>query len=140
MTGISGNGSERLLIDYAMTKLRTLVQSLNIAHSHFDTRRPDGNAGHERGQAVTLSHLRGSTSLAGLSDAVIALQVDPDEPDSDIRHLHVLKNRFTCETGQSQTLVYNRETGRLLEMEMADLTSPDEGETDANSTAKTFDF
>lgn len=136
MSGMSGNGSERLLIDYAMTKLRTLVQSLEITLvviSH--TRRPEGNAGHEGGQMVRLSHLRGSTSLAGLSDAVIALQVDPDEPDSDIRHLHVLKNRFTGETGQCQTLIYNRETGRLLEMEMADLQQQDEGETDADSTA-----
>lgn len=136
MGGAAGNGSERLLIDYAMTKLRTLVQSLGISLvviSH--TRRPDGNAGHERGQEVTLSHLRGSTSLAGLSDAVIALQVDPDEPDSDIRHLHILKNRFTGERGPCQTLVYSRDTGRLLEMEVADLVNDEteEGEADASS-------
>lgn len=122
--GSGGFGNERQLIDYAMTKLRTLVQELGIGLilvSHV--RRPDGNSGHESGgQPVRLNHLRGSASLGQLSDAVIALNVDPDEPDSDIRHLAVLKNRFTGQTSSNAgTLVFDRTTGRLLEEELAHL-------------------
>lgn len=122
--GAGGFGNERQLIDYAMTKLRTLVQELGIGLilvSHV--RRPDGNSGHESGgQPVRLNHLRGSASLGQLSDAVIALNVDRDEPDSDIRHLAVLKNRFTGQTSSNAgTLVFNRDSGRLLEEELTHL-------------------
>lgn len=115
---------ERKLIDYAMTKLRTLVQEHDIGMilvSHL--RRPDGNRGHESGQQVRLSDLRSSHSIAQLSDACIGLQVDPDDPDGDFRHLVILKNRFTGQTGHAGTVVYNRESGRLLEQELADLTT-----------------
>lgn len=135
----SGIGNERQLIDYAMTKLRTLVQELGIGLilvSHV--RRPDGNHGHESGQVVRLNHLRGSASLGQLSDAVIGLNVDQDDPDSDIRHLTILKNRFTGQTGEAGTLHYNRETGRLLEIELADLLNPqEEGEMADAATSTT---
>lgn len=127
----SGIGNERQLIDYAMTKLRTLVQELGIGLilvSHV--RRPDGNQGHESGQVVRLNHLRGSHSLGQLSDAVIGLNVDPDDPDSDIRHLSILKNRFTGQTGAAGTLHYNRDTGRLLEIELAELLDPQNDNTE----------
>ena len=86
-----------------------------------------------------LNHLRGSASLGQLSDAVVALNVDPDEPDSDIRHIAILKNRFTGETtSHAGTLVYNRETGRLLEEQLAQLTPIEEGDdTDAERTNDT---
>ena len=41
---------------------------------------------------MRLSQTRGSHAIAQLSDACIALEVDPDDPDNDIRHLRVLKN------------------------------------------------
>ena len=41
--------------------------------------------------------------------------MDRDDPDADIRNLHVLKNRFTGETGFAGTLQYNREACRLLD-------------------------
>jgi twinkle protein len=130
MGGNSGFGSERILIDYAMTKLRTMVQELGIGLilvSHV--KRPDGNSGHESGgQPVRLNHLRGSSSLGQLSDGVIALNVDPDEPDSDIRHLHILKNRYTGATGFSGTLRYDRNTGRLIEEELSHLLEQEEEE------------
>ena len=43
--------------------------------------------------------------------------------------LRILKNRFTGQTGDAGTLVYDRETGRLLEEELAHLL---EGEEEAN--------
>ena len=85
-------GDERRMLDAACTKFRTLVQELNIGMimvSHLS--RPSGDRGHESGAAVRLNSIRGSHSIAQLSDACVALQVDPDEPDSDIRHLRILK-------------------------------------------------
>ena len=98
-------GDERKLIDMAMTKMRTLVQEHNIGLilvSHL--RRPDGDRGHENGAAVRLGQLRGSHAIAQLSDACIAMEVDADAPDSDIRHFRVLKNRFTGQTGEAGTV------------------------------------
>ena len=68
----------------------------------------------------------GVAAIAQLSDACIGLQVDPEQPDSDVRHLRILKNRFTGQTGAAGTLVYDRETGRLSEMELSFL----QGETE----------
>lgn len=116
-------GDERRLLDSACTKFRTLCQELNIGLimvSHL--RRPEGK-GHEDGGRVSLSQLRGSHAIAQLSDACIGLEVDPDEPDSDIRHIKILKNRFTGQTGHAGTVVYDRETGRLLEESLYNFTN-----------------
>ena len=54
-----------------MTKLRTLVQETNISIilvSHL--KRPE-KKGHEEGAATSLAHLRGSGSIAQLSDMVL---------------------------------------------------------------------
>ena len=107
---------ERKAIDLACTALRTLVSELNIGLvmvSHL--RRPEGDKGHEEGAKVRTSQLRGSHSVVQLSDFVISLQVDPDEPDGDHRYIHVLKNRFTGETGMAGRVKYVRSTGRLLD-------------------------
>lgn len=126
-------GDERRMLDAACTKFRTLVQELNVSLllvSHLS--RPSGDRGHEAGAAVRLNNIRGSHSIAQLSDACIALQIDPEAPDDDIRHLRVLKNRFTGETGDAGTLVYDRDSGRLLEEALAQFeveTPPEEGET-----------
>ena len=45
-----------------------------------------------------------------------AWQKDPEDPDSDIRFVRVLKNRFSGAIGDAGTLLYNRETGRLQEL------------------------
>ena len=139
ISGQSYGNNERTLIDMAMTKLRTLVQELNIGLmivSHL--RRPDGNQGHEDGAVVRLGQLRGSHSIAQLSDICISMQVDPDEPNSDIRHLHILKNRYTGQTGPAGTLNYNRDTGRLIEDALVQFEPVDEdeaeGETDNDGT------
>ena len=123
ISGQSFGQNERTLIDMAMTKLRTLVQELDIGLmivSHL--RRPDGNQGHEDGAQVRLGQLRGSHSIAQLSDICISMSVDAAEPNSDIRHLNILKNRYTGQTGPAGTLNYNRDTGRLLEDVLAQLT------------------
>jgi twinkle protein len=114
ISGMDG-GDERKMIDRAMTKLRTLVQELDIGLilvSHL--RRPEGDKGHEDGAKVRLGQLRGSHAIAQLSDICLSLQVDPEDSDGDSRFIHVLKNRFTGETGHAGGVSYNRDTGRLL--------------------------
>ena len=109
-------GDERRTIDVALTKLRTLVSEVGIGLilvSHL--RRPSGDKGFEDGATVSLNALRGSHSIAQLSDAVIGLQKDADDPTSDALHAVVLKNRFSGDKGHATALNYDRSTGRLLD-------------------------
>ena len=113
------NGDERKAIDNMMTKLRTLVQELEvtlICVSHL--RRPQGNAGHEDGQAVSLSQLRGSGAIAQLSDAVITLERNSMAENEQDRHrtkVAVAKNRYSGATGPALNLRYDLHTGRMIE-------------------------
>ena len=45
----------------------------------------------------------------------IGLQKMEDSPMDDNREIVLLKNRFTGEVGNADTLQYNRNTGRLIE-------------------------
>jgi twinkle protein len=120
---ISGqdNGDERKAIDNMMTKLRTLVQELEITLicvSHL--RRPQGNQGHEDGGSVSLSQLRGSGAIAQLSDAVITLERNSMAEDDNERHqtkIAVAKNRYNGYTGPACVLKYDMDTGRMMEMQ-----------------------
>mgnify|MGYP003647175989 CR=1 FL=1 len=125
-------GDERKSIDMLMTKLRSLVEQTSIGLllvSHL--RRPTGDKGHEDGKEVSLSHLRGSASIAHLSDGVIALernQQDDDEVLANTTVVRILKNRYTGDTGIATHLFYDKATGRMTEIE-----NPfDTGEKDAD--------
>ena len=115
------DGDERKSIDVLMTKLRSIVEQTNIGMllvSHL--RRPTGDRGHEDGKEVTLSHLRGSASIAHLSDSVIALernQQDTDEVISNTTTIRILKNRYTGDTGVATHLFYDKDTGRMKEID-----------------------
>ena len=112
-------GDERRAIDNIMTRVRSLVEETGagiILVSHL--RRVSGDKGHENGVMVNLSHLRGSHSIAQLSDCVIALernQQSNDELESRTTKLRILKSRYTGDVGMATTLVYNKTTGRLSE-------------------------
>jgi len=123
-------GDERRAIDNIMTRLRSMVEETGagiILVSHL--RRVDGNRGHENGIEVSLSHLRGSNSIAQLSDCVIALernQQSDDELESRTTKLRVLKSRYTGDVGMATALVYDVDTGRLSEQDLSELESTDE--------------
>lgn len=112
------SGDERKALDEIMTKLRMLVQETGIGLivvSHL--KRPDGK-GHEEGAATSLAQLRGSGSIAQLSDMVIGLERNGQHEDSIERnttHVRVLKNRFCGITGKACSLLYNHDTGRMRE-------------------------
>jgi twinkle protein len=111
-----GDGDERRLIDNAMTYLRTLVEETGVGLflvSHL--RRPEGDRGHEQGAKTALSQLRGSHSIAQLSDMVIGLERNQQGDNPNTTTIRVLKNRFSGETGIAGYLAYSQETGRLIE-------------------------
>jgi twinkle protein len=61
-----------------------------------------------------MGQLRGSHSIAQLSDIVIALQRSITSGDN-ISELVVLKNRFNGLAGPAGLLSFDKETGRLVE-------------------------
>jgi len=113
-------GDERKNIDMVMTKLRTFVQEMNcslLLVSHL--RRPEGKS-LEDGAVTSLGMLRGSGSIAQLSDAVIGAERNSQAADIVERNttvVRVLKSRYTGYTGHACTLFYNDFTGRLSEVE-----------------------
>ena len=112
---LSGNetNDERKMIDVVMTKLRSFVEETGIGLvliSHL--RRNQGDKGHEDGASVSLGQLRGSHSIAQLSDIVLALERNISGGDNK-SCLRVLKNRFNGQTGPAGNLAYNTDTGRL---------------------------
>lgn len=117
-----GDGDERRLIDNTMTALRSLVEELGcgmILVSHL--KRPEGKA-HEEGAQTSLAQLRGSAAIGQLSDIVLGLERNQQDPKNrDKMVVRVLKNRFTGETGSSCCLTYDRSSGRLSESAMPDV-------------------
>ena len=113
------SGDERKAIDEIMTKLRMMVQETGIALfvvSHL--KRPESK-GHEEGAVTSLAQLRGSGSIAQLSDMVIGLERNGQHTDSTERnttYVRVLKNRFSGLTGLACRLLYRRDTGRMNEL------------------------
>ena len=116
VSGMDG-GDERRTIDTLMTRLRSITEELNIGMvvvSHL--RRPSGDKGHEEGVVTSLSQLRGSAAIGQLSDIVIGMERNQQDPeDSDKTTLRILKNRWSGETGIAGQLVYSKETGRMTE-------------------------
>ena len=110
----SSSNNERKHIDILMTKVRTLTAKTGvriILASHITKKEREGK--------LILADIRGSGSIAQLSDTVIAL---------DSSSMHVLKNRTTGKLGFAGGLKYNEQTGRLLEKKQDEsiLDKPDE--------------
>ena len=114
VSGVS-EGDERRLIDNIMTQMRCLVEELNIGMfivSHL--KRPQQGKGHEDGRQISLADLRGSGSIAQLSDFVIGLERNQQEDGETI--VRVLKARYKgSSTGLAGGLYYDTGTGRLRE-------------------------
>ena len=113
-------GDERRMIDTTMTRLRSLVERTGIALflvSHLRRASNDKHS-HEEGGRISLSSLRGSHSIAQISDQVIALEVDQQCGDKrKPTTVRVLKNRYSGEVGVACTLDYDLSTCRFTEHE-----------------------
>lgn len=126
-------GDERKSIDVLMTKLRSLVEETQcgmILVSHL--RRTSGDKGAENGQEITLAQLRGSQSIAQLSDLVISLERDQqaEGEEANLTTVRVLKNRYSGETGIGCYLKYNKESGSLTEADDFDTQLEDYSESE----------
>ena len=116
VSGLDTN-DERRTIDVLMTKLRSFVQETKVGLiiiSHL--KKPFGK-GYEEGAQTSINSLRGSASIAQISDNVIGLERDQQGEDPDLVTVRILKNRLSGETGVACYLRYNRETGRLREVD-----------------------
>jgi len=113
-------GDERRMIDTTMTKLRSLVERTGISLflvSHL-RRGSNDRASHEEGGRVSLSSLRGSHSIAQISDQVVALEVDQQSgAERKLTTVRILKNRYSGEVGVACRLSYNLNTCRFTEHE-----------------------
>ena len=114
------DGDERRMLDQTMTKLRSLVERTGIALFLVSHLRRAGNDkhSHEEGGRVTLSSLRGSHSIAQISDSVCALEVDQQADTArKLTTVRVLKNRYSGEVGIASQLSYDLNTCRFIEHE-----------------------
>jgi twinkle protein len=123
VSGQDLESDERRMLDRIMTNFKSLMQETEAAgHVVSHLRRPPGAGSHEEGRKVSLSHLRGTQAIAQLSDAVIAAernqQADTDE-ERNTTGLRVLKNRYAGLTGPAGSVLFNHETGRLIEVDPA---------------------
>jgi len=114
------DGDERRMIDKTMSRLRSLVERTGIALflvSHL-RRSTSEKHSHEEGGRVTLSSLRGSHSIAQLSDSVVALERDQQSSDKEsTTTVRVLKNRYSGEVGVACQLKYDLPTCKFIEHE-----------------------
>jgi len=134
MVSATLEGDERRSIDSIMTRLRSLAEETGaglILVSHL--RRIDGNKGHEKGAETDLSHLRGSQSIAQLSDCVITLERNQQADDpvvASTTRVRILKSRYTGDVGIATYLQYDKDTGRLNEVDDSDIDfNPEQAET-----------
>ena len=115
------DGDERRMIDVTMTRLRSLVERTGIALflvSHLRRASNDKHS-HEEGGRVSLSSLRGSHSIAQISDQVIALEVDQQSgSERKPTTIRILKNRYSGEVGVACQLTYDLSTCRFNENEV----------------------
>ena len=122
LLSMTTDGDERRNIDSIMHNFRTLVEETGVGLilvSHL--RRIDGNRGHENGIETGLNHLRGSQSIAQLSDCVISLernQQAEDPIEASTTRVRVLKSRYTGDVGLATHLFYDKDSGRLNELTM----------------------
>ena len=122
LLSMTTDGDERRNIDTIMHNFRTLVEETGVGLilvSHL--RRIDGNRGHENGIETGLNPLRGSQSIAQLSDCVISLernQQSEDPVEASTTRVRVLKSRYTGDVGLATHLFYDKDSGRLSEISM----------------------
>jgi len=112
---------ERRTIDECMTKLRTVVQELDICLITVSHLRRLSSGSHEEGSTVSLSDLRGSASIAQLGDIVIGLERNgqaEDENERNTTYARIIKNRFSGMTGLCAKLFYDFTDGRIREHDL----------------------
>jgi twinkle protein len=108
------DGDERRIFDNTMTRLRSLAGELDVIFHLVSHLKTAPGTPHEEGGLTSLSQLRGSRSIGQISNIVVGLERDQQDPKiKHITTLRVLKNRFAGTTGVAGYLSYDPETGRM---------------------------
>jgi len=116
---IEGGGSERIIIDTLMKELRSLAVRTGV-HVDIVSQLKKTDKAYEEGDRITLQDLRGSGALASVPNTVIALERDRQNQDQRLANttlVRVLKNRLTGRAGVATALFYDRQTGKLQEVD-----------------------
>ena len=111
--------NERILIDTVMKQLRALAVRTGV-HIDIVSQLKKTDKAFEEGTRITLQDLRGSGSLASVPNTIIALERDRQadcEYEANTTTVRVLKNRLTGRSGVASCLYYNRNAGRLKEVD-----------------------
>ena len=121
LLSMTTDGDERRNIDSIMHNFRTLVEETGVGLilvSHL--RRIDGNRGHENGIETGLNHLRGSQSIAQLSDCDLfeRNQQSEDPIEASTTKLECSSPDTQVMWGLATHLFYDKDSGRLAELEM----------------------
>jgi twinkle protein len=130
VSGMATDGDERKRLDEIVTKLGALARELNIGIDLVSHLRRTNGVPFEEGGKISLADLRGTTAIAGVSNAVIALernQQDPDLKRANTTTLRVLKNRYAGRNGIAGYLFFDEKTGRMVETEAPAESSPTTG-------------
>lgn len=108
-----------------VSELANLTRELNFTLftiSHL--RKGDNKKPHEEGGRVHLDDLYGAAALKQWASYVFGLERNQQAEDEDVRHtttLRCLKDRYTgVAAGQTFNIKYCKDTGRLLEVEVAE--------------------
>lgn len=118
--GDDGMNSERLVIDQLMRQLRSLVERTGVHLDVISQLRKTSGKGYEEGERITIQDLRGSGSLASVPNTVIAMERNRQHHNETIANtstIRVLKNRFTGATGVATAVEFDKDTGRLNEVD-----------------------
>jgi twinkle protein len=115
VSGMGEEGDERRRIDALMHNLKELTVELGIyigLISHL--KKAAGTTSFEEGAVPTLDDLRGSGGIKQLSNSVYAIsrnQQAETEIERNTAQLHVLKSRYTGDTGPGDFVFFNKLTG-----------------------------
>lgn len=113
-------GDERRAIDSIMHELKSLTVELDcfiglVVHLNNNTMTP-----FEEGGSITINNLRGSGGIKQLSDSVVAIsrnQQAETELERNTSEVHILKNRYSGETGLSDRVYYSGFTGKFQKLD-----------------------
>lgn len=108
-------GDERRRIDALMHNLKTLTVELNISIQLVcHLKKAGGGTSFEEGAVPSLDDLRGSGGIKQLSNSVFAMsrnQQAETQAERNTAQVHVLKCRYTGDTGGADFIFFDRLTG-----------------------------
>lgn len=116
--GDASIGDERKRIDELMYQMRALVDELGVGVVFVTHLRKKDGTPYEEGGRVSLVDFRGSGAIAQVTNIAIAAERNQQDTTMDRNKtvLRVLKNRFSGETAVAGEVLFQPDTGRMVEV------------------------